>query len=314
MEKKTLDELIEDQAGVIARRQLNRLGIDADQVRDQVAAGRWAERTPRVISTVTGELTFEQRSWLAVLHAGPRAMLGNLTAAAHHDLKNWHRPEICVMVDDELSFDPVPGVDFFRSRRPFDVLVSPRPGIPRCRLEPAVLLWAAYEAPNRAAHGVIAATVQQRLTTPGRLIQWVDLLQPLRRAKQFKRTLGFVEAGAHSGAELEVGRMCRRFGMPQPVRQKRRKDRRGRSRWTDCEWELADGHTIVLEVEGGFHTDVLQAAADARRSRRLTTRTRTVVRCTAYELVHEMTEVAIDLIDLGIPGRLPPGRVPIDAA
>ena len=212
------------------------------------------------------------------------------------------------------SFDPVPGVDFFRSRRPFEVLVSPRPGIPRCRLEPAVLLWAAYEASNRAAHGVIAATVQQRLTTPGRLIEWVDLLQPLRRAKPFKRTLSFVDAGAHSGAELEVGRMCRRFGMPQPTRQTRRKDRWGGPRWTDAEWDLADGHTIVLEVEGGFHTDVLEAAADARRSRRLTTRTRTVVRCTAYELIHELAEVAIDLIDLGIPGRLPPGRVPTDAA
>ena len=196
---------------MVARRQLDRLGIDADRVRCQVSAGRWAERTPRVISTVTGELTFEQRCWLAVLHAGPRSMLGNLTAAAHHDLKNWDRPQICVMVDDELSFDPVPGVDFFRSRRPFEVLVSRRPGIPRCRLEPAVLLWAAYEAPNRAAHGVIAATVQQRLTTPGRLIAWVDLLHPLRRAKPFKRTLSFVDAGAHSGAELEVGRMCRRF-------------------------------------------------------------------------------------------------------
>ncbi len=311
---RNFDELIEVQAGMVARRQLNRLGIDADRVRDQVAARRWVERTPRVISIVTGELTFEQRSWLGVLHAGPRAMLGNLTAAAHHDLKNWERPEICVMVDDELSFEPVPGVDFFRSRRPFEVLVSPRPGIPRCQLEPAVLLWAGYEAPIRAAHGVIAATVQQRLTTPGRLIEWVDLLQPLRRAKPFKRTLSFVDAGAHSGAELEVGHMCRRFRMPPPARQRRRRDRWGRPRWTDAEWDLGDGHTIVLEIEGGFHMDVLEAAADARRSRRLTTRTRTVVRCTAYELIHEMAEVAIDLIDLGIPGRMPPGRVPVDAA
>ena len=309
-----LATLVADQAGMVARRQLNEHGVDWSRVRNEIAARRWVERTPRVISTVTGELTFEQRCWLAVLHAGPRAMLGNLTAAAHHDLENWGRPKVCVMVDDELSFDPVPGVDFFRSRRPFEVLISPRPGIPRCRLEPAVLLWAAYEAPNRAAHGVIAATVQQRLTTPGRLIEWVDLLHPLRRAKPFKRTLSFVDAGAHSGAELEVGRMCRRFGMPQPTRQKRRTDRWGRPRWTDAEWELADGHVIVLEVEGGFHTEVLEAAADARRSRRLATRTRTVVRCTAYELIHEMTEVAIDLIDLGIPGRLPPGRVPHDAA
>ncbi len=280
----------------------------------QIAAGRWVDRTPRVVSTVTGELTFDQRCWLGVLHAGPRAMLGNLTAAARHDLRNWDRPSICVLVDDELSFDPVPGVDFFRSRRSLELLASPRPGIPRCRLEPAVLLWAGYEAPIRAAHGVIAAAVQQRLTTPDRLVEWLDLLQPLRRAKAFKRTLRFVDAGAHSGAELEIGRLCRRFEMPQPARQKRRKDRWGRPRWTDAEWDLADGHTIVLEVEGGFHMDVLEAAADARRSRRLTTRTRTVVRCTAYELIHEATEVAIDLIDLGIPGRLPPGCVPVDVA
>jgi len=219
---RTFDELMEDQAGMVARRQLNELGIDADRVRHQIAAGRWEERTPRVISTVTGELTFDQRCWLGVLHAGPQAMLGNLTAAACHDLENWARPSICVLVDDELSFDPVAGVDFFRSRRSFELLASPRPGIPRCRLEPAVLLWAAYEAPERAAHGVIAATVQQRLTTPDRLIEWVDLLQPLRRAKAFKRTLSFVDAGAHSGAELEIGRMCRRFEMPQPTRQHRR--------------------------------------------------------------------------------------------
>ena len=70
------------------------------------------------------------------------------------------------MVDDELSFEPVAGVCFFRSRRPFELLRSPRPGIPTCRLEPAVLLWAAYEAHNRAAHGVLAAAVQQRLTPP----------------------------------------------------------------------------------------------------------------------------------------------------
>jgi len=70
---------------------------------------------------------------------------------------------------------------------------------------------------------------------------------------------------------------------------------------------LADGHTIVLEVDGAFHVDVLEASSDARRSRRLTSRKRTVVRCTAHELIHEMIEVAADLIVLGVPGRLPPG-------
>jgi hypothetical protein len=88
---KPFDQLVDEQSGILARRQLNQLGIGADRVRDQIAAGRWVEQTPRVVSTITGELTFDQRCWTAVLHAGPRSMLGNLTAAAHHDLKNWQR-------------------------------------------------------------------------------------------------------------------------------------------------------------------------------------------------------------------------------
>ena len=300
-----LRALIEDQAGMVARRQLNAHDVDADRVHSQIRAGRWVERTPRVISTTTGTLDAEQWRWLAVLHAGPRSMLANLSAAERHGLTGWERPFVSVMVDDELSFEPVPGVDFFRSRRPFATMLSPKPGIPVCRLEPAVLLWAAYEATNRAAHGVIAASLQQRLTTPQRMIEWVDQLHPLRRAKPFKRTISMVEGGAHSGAELEVERMCRRFALPLPTRQIRRSDRGGKGRWTDAEWELADGSTLVLEVDGGYHLDILQAGDDAKRSRRITTRTRVVVRCTAYELIHESEEVALDLIALGLPGRVP---------
>jgi hypothetical protein len=248
-----LDVLVADQAGMVARRQLNEHGVDWARVRNEIAARRWVERTPRVLSTTTGVLSLEQREWLAVLHAGPRSMLANLSAAGRFGLTGWERPWVSVMVDDELSFEPVDGVDFFRSRRPFDLLRAPRPGIPVCQLEPAVLLWAGYEATNKAAHGVVAAVVQQRLSIAGRMTAWIDQLRPLRRAKPLKRTLEFVNAGAHSGAEVELGRLCRRFGIRQPDRQRQRRDRSGRLRYTDAEWDLPDGTTLVLEVEGPFH-------------------------------------------------------------
>jgi hypothetical protein len=300
-----LRALMADQAGMVARRQLTHHGVDWDRVRDHIAARRWVERTPRVISTVTGELTREQREWLAVLHAGPRSMLGGLTAAERRHLSGWHRDTITVYVDDELSFEPVDGVRFFRSRRPFDLLRDPKPGIPTCRLEPSVLLFAGYQTSPRPAHGVIAAVVQQRLTTPERMIEWVDLLRPLRWAKPFKRTLGDIAGGAHSGAEVDVRRMCRRFNIPLPTSQRSRIDRAGKRRWTDAEWRLPDGRTLVLEVEGGFHLDVMQAMEDHRRGRRLATPTRTVIRCSAYEVRFEAAELATDLIALGLPGRVP---------
>jgi hypothetical protein len=129
-----LDRLLLRQSSMVARRQLNALGLDADHVRAQVAARRWVVRTPRVVSTTTGELTWEQTCWLGVLHAGPRSMLGALTAAGRLGLTGWERAAVTVLVDDELAFEPVPGVGFFRSRRPFDVLRSTRPGIPTSQL------------------------------------------------------------------------------------------------------------------------------------------------------------------------------------
>ena len=300
-----LRSVIAAQAGMVARRQLTRHGISWDDVDNQVRARRWVVRTPRVISTVTGELTREQRQWLGVLHAGERSMLGGLSAAARLGLAGWEREVVTVYVDDELSFEPVDGVRFFRSRRPFDLLRDPRPGIPVCRVEPAVLLFAAYQTTPRPAHGVIAAAVQQRLTSPERMLQWIDRLRPLRWAKPFRHTLGDIAGGAHSGAELDVRRMCRRFDIPLPTGQRARTDRAGKRRWTDCEWELSDGRTLILEVDGSFHTDVMEWNADQRRARRITTPSRIVVRCSAYELRHESDQVAADLIALGLPGRVP---------
>jgi len=300
-----LRSIVAAQAGMVARRQLTGHGISWDYVDNQVRARRWVIRTPRVISTVTGELTREQREWLAVLHAGDRSMLGGLTAAACHGLAGWERDVVTVYVDDELSFEPVDGVRFFRSRRPFDLLRDPRPGIPVCRIEPSVLLFAGYQTTPRPAHGVIAAVIQQRLSTPDRMTRWIEQLRPLRWAKPFRRTLGDIAGGAHSGAELDVRRMCRRFAIPQPTGQRARTDRAGKRRWTDCEWDLPSGQTLVLEVDGSFHTEVMQWNADLRRARRITTPSRIVVRCSAYELRYEASEVAADLIALGLPGRVP---------
>ena len=300
-----LTRLIDRQQGMIARRQLSEHGVHWDHVRAHVVGGRCLVRTPRVVSAFTGELTADQRRWLAVLHAGPRAMLGALTAAEHHGLRRWERDTITVIVDDELAFEPVDGVRFFRSRRSFELLLDPSSTLPACRLEPAVLMWAGYDAPPRAAHAVLAAVVQQRLSTPVELGRWINTLKPLRRAPAFRETLSDIGGGAQSHAELDLTRLCRRFGLQDPVRQRPRLDSAGRRRFTDCEWELQDGSVLVLEIDGAFHMEVEHWTEDLRRSRRLTAARRTVVRCTAYEVRHEAQQLASDLLALGVPRRVP---------
>ena len=58
---------------------------------------------------------------------------------------------------------------------------------------------------------------------------------------------------------------------------------------------------LVLEVDGAFHDDVVQATEDRLRNRRLTTARRVVVQCSAWEIRHEPWEVIQDLIALGVP-------------
>jgi hypothetical protein len=289
------------QTGVISRRQLLASDVDRGHLRNQVAAGRWIERSSRVISTTTGDLTREQLRWLGVLHAGGSALVGGVSAAEVHGLKNWHRDDVTIYVEEIEDLEPVPGIQFVRTRRDLALLRANTTELPVARIEPAVLIFAAHERSERTAQGLLAAAVQQRLTTADALSSWVDRLRPLRRAPMFRGVLADIQGGSHSVAELDVVRLCRRIGLRKPDRQTRRKDAGGRSRFTDCEWSLADGRVLVLEVDGSFHMDVEHWEDDLARQRTLTSHGRLIVRCTARELRDDPDRVARDLIALGVP-------------
>jgi hypothetical protein len=291
----------ENQAGVLSETTLRELGVRRAFVRNQLRAGRWAERTHSVYSTTTGPLSREQLLWVALEHAGPDALLGGLTAAELLGLQNWRRDDVTVLVDQELSFDPLPGVRFFRTRRSLATMRHPARTPRTCRIEPAVLLFAAHEPSLRTALGAISATVQQRLTTPPSLLEWTRTLRPLRRAQSIRDLLADLAGGSQSLAEIDVLRLCRAWGLAPPRRQQRRRDRSGRLRFTDCEWDLPDGRLLVLEIDGAFHLDVESYTDDVQRQRGLTTDRRVVIRCTAYEVRHEPIGLMRDLLELGVP-------------
>lgn len=290
------------QTGLVSRDQLSAAGVTRWMVRDRIASERWQAVSPRVIATFTGELSSDQRQWLAVLHAGGDALLGGLGAAEAAGLRNWQRDELVVFVSYGRPMPSrLPGVRYIRTRRDLAMLRYPGRGVPRCRLEPAVLLFAAAERSERTAQGVLAAVVQQRLTHPGALLEWVDRLCPLRRAGLFRLVLDEIAGGVESLGELDVARMCRRHRIALPCRQVKRRDARGRLRRTDCEWQLSDGRTLVLEVDGGFHMDVEQWEDDLARQRALSATDRLAVRCTTRELRDDSSRVAEDLLRLGVP-------------
>ncbi|WP_406035856.1 endonuclease domain-containing protein [Nocardioides sp. NBC_00163] len=267
-------------------------------VAHRIESERWQLLSPTVIATTTGELSDEQRIWHAVLHAGDGAMAGGLTAATLAGLKNWHRDEVTVLVPYARGRpSPLSDVRFVRIRRSLREVGSP----PRCRIEPAVLLFAAADRSERTAQGVLAAVVQQQLTSPEDLLEWLERLAPLRRAATLRRAIEDIGGGAQSLAEMDVKRMCRSFGLAKPTRQVKRRDADGRTRYTDCEWQLPDGRTLVLEVDGGFHMEAEHWEDDLARQRALAATDRIIVRCTARELRDEPERVARDLLALGVP-------------
>jgi len=300
MKQHVWSALATTQHGLISQRQLTGLGVSRAVVRNHLRADRWAKRTSSVFSTTTGPLSWEQELWRAVLHAGPGSLIGGLTALKVHGLRSWERSEVTVLVNNDLSFESLDGVTFFRTRRTIADLRSATE-LPLCLPAPAVLLFAGYEPNHRTALGAITACVQQQLTDVPDLATWLRRLRPLRRSKHFGALLDDIDTGAQSLAEVDLRRACRRCGVALPASQTPRRDRSGRLRYTDAEWHLPDGRTLVLEVDGAFHDDVLQAAADRARNRKLTTPDRIVISCTAYELRHDPQSVMEDLIALGVP-------------
>lgn len=296
-------QLAKWQRGLISRRQLNAAGIDRFRVRNQVRAGRWMTVGPMVVATFTGELSWEQRAWAGHLHAGPASLLGGLTSARLRGLRGWDRDLIEVLIPHGTEVAPLAGVTFTRSRRDLSAIAGRGINGHLAQLEPAILLRASAGLSERAAGGLLASSVQQRLVSASQLLSWLPRLQPLRRAKLLRSLLLDIRGGAESMAEIDLGRICGRGGLVPPDRQRRRTDRDGRRRWTDAEWDLPDGRTLVLEVDGAFHMDVEHWGADLKRQRRITGATRTVVRATALELRLEPQVVVDDLRALGVPEK-----------
>ncbi len=302
MHKQPWEGLVSLQAGLITVRQLNQLQTPRSFVRHQLASGRWNRCSDHVISTTTGSLSPQQALWLGVLHTGNGSLIGGVQACQVQGLRHWQREEIVVLVPHSWAFAPLPGYRFVRTRRELSSLRSPRSSLPVVRAEPAALLWASYEPVRRTAHGLLAALVQQRLTTPDRLLNEIESLHPLRRAKEFKRLLAGVASGAHSMAELDVIRLCKDFGLPLPMQQTKRHDSSGQIRFTDAEWKLDDGRVLVLEVDGAFHHRLEHYADDVRRQRQLLAADNriVVVRCLAVELRETPAAIARDLQALGL--------------
>ena len=245
----------EHQAGVVRRSQLAALGMTSSEIEAMVAAGRWRAHGVIVVAMHNGPLSHEQQLWAAVLNAGPHAALAARTAAAAHGLVGWAAECIEVLVPRGSAVPAGLGlaVKIHESRRFTVDDIHPGRALPQVRVERALIDAAVWSARPRTACGVVAAGVQQRLSTPAKLRAELGRAGAVRYRRLLEAALLDIDGGAQAVSELDFLRFCRRNGFPRPELQEVRVDARGRRRYLDATFRDRDSRPFRVEIDGALH-------------------------------------------------------------
>jgi hypothetical protein len=302
-DKPKLLQLAKRQLGVLHRRQLDELDLTPGYVSAQLSARRWSAVGHKVVVLQNAPLQRDQLLWLAVLDAEGLVALGSHTSLELGGFTPIAREarEIHLVVTRGAKVSRFAGIRVHESRRlrPQDVIQ--RDGLPCTGVERSAIDAAAWQPFPRFACLMLAAVVQQRLTSAARLDAEMRTVGRVRHKAYMRLALLDIADGAQSLGELDLATLCRRFGLVPPIRQVIRRDAAGRRRYLDAEWRLPNGEIVVLEVDGSHHLDVANWQADMKRERSVVVTRRRLLRATAFEVRLEAAVIAADLRALGVP-------------
>ncbi len=297
----SLAQLAADQRRVVSRDQLHLLGWSHQQIEHEIVTGRWHAPAPTVVALQNAPLVHDQRLWLGTLHARPRGVISHATACSASGLQRWDAGLIDVLTPKGDLVDEIAGFRFHQTRRDYAAWVHPTRMPPTLTIEHAALLAAERDRSVRRAVGRLAAVVQQRLSTASRLETSSREISKLRHGKILRLALGDICGGAQSFAEIDLGRLCAMADLSPPDRQRMRRDKTGRRRYLDCEWELPDRRLVVLEIDGSFHLETEHWWVDMKRERAIVITGRIVLRCSSLEMRLDPWDIISDLVKIGVP-------------
>ncbi|MBV9290948.1 MAG: hypothetical protein JO222_00750 [Frankiales bacterium] len=163
---------------------------------------------------------------------------------------------------------------------------------PMVTIERALVDAAAWSRSPRTACGLLAARVQQRLTTAERLVEMLSSVGRVRHRKLLARVLVDIAGGAQAVSETDFLRFCARHGLPRPSLQVRH-DLNGRRRYLDATFARRDGKAVRVEIDGAAHLVVSSYWSDMVRQNDFTLREKPLLRFpSAY--IHADDPVALE--------------------
>jgi hypothetical protein len=302
----SLATLADAQNDVVRRDQLGLLDVIPHEVENHVRRGRWATHGPNVVILHNGPLTDVQRRWAALLNAGLDAALCARTALEVDGLRGWEDSAVHVLVAKGARPPTLAGIVLHESRR-YEPDRDRHPvALPwRTRIERSAIDAAAWSRSPRTACGLLAAVVQQRLTQSDRLLAELQVVGHVRHRRLLAAALADIRGGAGALSEIDFGKLCRQYGLPEPIRQQIRRDRDGRRRYLDAEFRARDGSTVVVEVDGAVHLLVRTYWDDMDRQNAFTLQGDRVLRYPTVAFYLQPARVAHEIgAALGLPSQL----------
>jgi hypothetical protein len=130
----------------------------------------------------------------------------------------------------------------------------------------------------------LCAGVQQRITTAAQLARELGSVGSIRHIATMRAVIGDIGGGGHTLDELELAPLARRAGLPAPRRQALRRERGGRVRYVDAEFDLPDGQLLIVEVDGAVHQRPETMWDDMTRQNELIISGSTVLRFSSVDI------------------------------
>ncbi len=227
-----------------------------------------------------------QRAWAALLHCGPSARLSGRNALVLHGWDEVLAAPFDVAVPHRVQ--PAPGPTWLRIHRLSSEPTGPAALPARTSAHLATAHAAAWARTEREAAFIVISVLQQRLTTPDRLVRTLALMLRLPRRRLIAELAAEFLDGSHSLNELDFAALCRRHKVPRPHRQTRRFDTTGQLRAIDVEFRTPSDRLLRLEIEGIQHLDPRNYLADITRHNRLQIADPAVgLRVSSWTLKHE---------------------------
>lgn len=244
----------------MARHQLVALGLQPHDVRRLVRRRELAPVHRGVYVTHTGEPSWRQRAWAAVLYAHPAALWGPSALAVAHRRRTPPAGPVHVAVDETRRVVDTPGVVVHRvtglQRR-----AHWRANPPRMRTEEAALDAALSARDDFGLVAVLAEAVQERVVTPAQLQAAAAARTRLPRRSFVDALVDDLATGTDS--VLEHGylvRVERAHGLPVGQRQSRIV---GQAERRDVRYEV--GRVLVELDSRAFHALARQRYVDLER-------------------------------------------------